>query len=181
MAIIATPSARSAQPPLIDEACVVTLPNGLRLVRDPSLPAAGNHGNDARTLATVLPRDGIVRLGSRAGIGEGGSGCLDDDGSVGTKWPWWRAKLGPLMISGRRLDGDARPLHAWIPNGYGRTGFQSSGVFFRTPGCWEVTGHTGGEAITFVVRAVMIGEKPKRQCHPPADDESFRRNWRRTQ
>ena len=72
------------------------------------------------------------------------------DGSIVLKVPWWRGVIGRLTIAGRRLDGDAPPASAWIPTGYGRTGFQSTAVTYPTPGCWEVTGRAGGANLTFI-------------------------------
>jgi hypothetical protein len=64
---------------------------------------------------------------------------IEADGSVGMKWPWWRGVKRKLKISGRRLDRKASPLTAYLPDGYGRNGFQPSGISFPTEGCWEVT------------------------------------------
>jgi hypothetical protein len=41
-------------------------------------------------------------------------------------------------------------LRSSVPDGYGTHGFQSSGVYFPTEGCWEVTGTVGGSSLTFV-------------------------------
>ena len=54
------------------------------------------------------------------------------------------------------LDGSAPPLIADIPDGYGDTGFQSSGVIFPAEGCWEVTGKVGTTVLTFVTRVVKV-------------------------
>ncbi len=115
--------------------CPVTLPNGW--------VAPGNdrgdtfHGNGR--LWTALSPDG------KALIAPG------KDGSLGTKLPWWRAVRGRLSITGRRLDRPASPLRAWIPDGYGETGFQASAVYFPSEGCWEITGKAGDAELTFVV------------------------------
>jgi hypothetical protein len=76
------------------------------------------------------------------------------------KFPWWRGVQGRLIIEGRRLDADAPALRAHIPNGYGASGFQATGLIFPTPGCWEVTGHAGEATLSFVVSVVKIGEGP---------------------
>jgi hypothetical protein len=55
-----------------------------------------------------------------------------------------------LKITGRRLDAPGPPLVASVPDGYGTAGFQASGVFFPTVGCWEITGSVGGSTLTFV-------------------------------
>ena len=63
---------------------------------------------------------------------------------------------GDLRISGRRLDAAAPPLRDDVPDGYGSTGFQASGVHFPTEGCWEVTGDLGTATtlsfVTFVIK-----------------------------
>jgi hypothetical protein len=75
---------------------------------------------------------------------------IDQDGSVGMKFGWWRQVSGYLRVTGRRLDAPAPPLRADVPAGYGRTGFQASGVYFPDEGCWEVTGKVGRTTLTFV-------------------------------
>lgn len=90
------------------------------------------------------------------GLGDGGvivatSQEVEKDGSVGWKFGWWRQPSGVLTITGRRLgDGSTAPLRVFVPRGYGRSGFQASGVYFPTEGCWEVTGEVGATTLTFV-------------------------------
>jgi hypothetical protein len=72
------------------------------------------------------------------------------DGSVTAKVGWWRGVPGKLRIDGRRLDNAAPPLVGHVPDGYGDSGFQSSGITFPTAGCWQVTGHVGEASLTFV-------------------------------
>jgi hypothetical protein len=90
----------------------------------------------------------------------GGGGFVEHDGSLGIKWPWWRGVKGQLKITGRRLDAPAPTLRAWIPDGYGDTGWQVSNLIFPQPGCWEVTGTVGRASLTFVTRVVKIGDGP---------------------
>ena len=85
-----------------------------------------------------------------------GPGMRYDDGSLGMKWHWYRDVQGDLRISGRRLDGEAPPLRAEIPEGYGSTGFQATGLIFPTPGCWEVTGVVGESKLTFVTMVIDV-------------------------
>ncbi|MFX3824768.1 hypothetical protein ACJBTM_10570, partial [Streptococcus suis] len=54
----------------------------------------------------------------------------------GDKVMWIRPAGSDLVVSGRRLDGEAPPLRADIPCCY-PTGFQASGLIFPTGGCWE--------------------------------------------
>ena len=80
------------------------------------------------------------------------------DGSVEAKFGWWRGVAGELTIAGRRLDGQAPPLRASVPDGYGTSGFQATGVSFPTAGCWEVTGRVGSARLTFVTLVVAAEE-----------------------
>jgi len=54
-------------------------------------------------------------------------------------------------IEGGRLDGLTAPLRASVPAGYGRAGFQSTGLTFPTTGCWRVAGSVAGYELEFVV------------------------------
>jgi hypothetical protein len=74
------------------------------------------------------------------------------------KFPWVRGVRGKLTIQGKRLDAPAPPLRAHIPDGYGDTGFQATGIIFPTEGCWEVTGKVGDSSLTFVTRVVRVEE-----------------------
>jgi hypothetical protein len=65
---------------------------------------------------------------------------------------WSHERL--LTITGRRLDGPSKPLifdgasNAYIP---GRP-FITASVHLPAAGCWEITGHSRGEDLTFVVK-----------------------------
>lgn len=133
--------------------CRVTAPNGRRYSGD---LAGGNHGNEA--LVTALWSDG------RVDFRPGGPGCVEPDGYLGMKWPWWRSVRGNLTIEGRRLDGSAGPLRASIPKGYGETGFQATGLLFAGPGCWEVTGRVGEAKLSFVTLVVKTADGPTPRC-----------------
>jgi hypothetical protein len=67
---------------------------------------------------------------------------------------WPKERL--LTITGRRLDGPSKPLifetasNAYMP---GRP-FITASVHLPTAGCWEITGHSKGENLTFVVKIV---------------------------
>jgi hypothetical protein len=88
------------------------------------------------------------------GVIKAGPGFVDADGAVDMKFGWWRAVAGKLRITGRRLDASAPPVRGSVPDGYGATGFQASGVTFPTEGCWEVTGKVGVTTLTFVTLVV---------------------------
>ena len=124
-------------------ACPVTTPNGSN---PPGVAAADSgsiHGNGGLWVAIAY-----------GGIIPAGKSNQQPDGSTRMKFPWWRGDVGELRISGVRLDGAAPPLRADVPSGYGPTGFQASGVFFPTQGCWEITGRAGSAALTIVVMVV---------------------------
>lgn len=133
-------------------ACPMTAPNGAFY---PQEPAGGNHGNDA--LVTALWPASGVEFKPR------GAGCVEPDGYLGMKWPWWRRVRGPLRIEGRRLDGPAGPIRAHISD-YGPTGFQPIGLMFAGPGCWEVTGRVADQALTFVTLVTKVGDGPAARC-----------------
>jgi hypothetical protein len=128
--------------------CPVTVPNSST---PPGETSSGlNHGNGK--IWTVLWPEGTVRFEP------GGPGEILPDGSLAMKFPWWRGEgvVGPLQIEGKRLDGDAPPLQADIPEGYGDTGFQASGLIFPSEGCWQVTGRVGEAELTFVTRVIKV-------------------------
>ena len=123
--------------------CPVTLPNGS--TPPGQEPPASHHGNGA--LWADIDPDGVIRVKPED---------VGYKGSVDVKFGWWRGPRvrGALTITGRRLDGPAPPLQADIPEGYGDTGFQASGIIFPTEGCWEVTGRAGNATLTFVTYVV---------------------------
>ena len=134
-------------------ACPVTTPNGRGL---PGGYRRGNHGNGI-SLATSFSYDGKVTFMP------GGPGCVDRDGSLWMKWPWWRGVPGQLAIEGHRRDKAAEPLRAFIPP-YGPRGFQVTALIFPAPGCWEVTGRMGEASLSFVVLVEKIGGGPTSPC-----------------
>jgi hypothetical protein len=98
----------------------------------------GNYGNGK--LWTTLPTDGNLLV------------TPEKDGSLHQKFPWWRAVRGRLTIRGQRLDAPVTSLSAWVPEGYGETGFQASGIIFPSEGCWQITGKADDSELTFVVK-----------------------------
>ena len=146
-----TPSTIQATAEITD--CPVTAPDGRRYIAEPQ---GVNHGNDA--LVTFLWPAG------RVDFRPGGPGCVEPDGYLGMKWGWWRSVRGPLTVEGRRLDGPAGPVRAHIPDGYGDTGFQSTGLLFAGPGCWEVTGRVGDASLSFVTLVTKAAEGPAPRC-----------------
>ena len=72
-------------------------------------------------------------------------------GEEGVKVGWFRPAGATLKITGRRLDASAPPLEAHVPCCY-PTRFQSSGLFFPTEGCWQVTAQAANSQLSFVVQ-----------------------------
>jgi hypothetical protein len=78
---------------------------------------------------------------------------------TGQKIAWWREKgsaFGKLRVTGNRLDAGAPSLKVRIPSGYTNTwGFQSSVLYFTTPGCWQVVARVGlTQRYVFVIEVV---------------------------
>ena len=120
-------------------ACPVTLANGSTPPGVPPSVSGVNHGNGA-VWVDVYPGGKVVAQPDQ----------VDRDGSVDMKFPWWRGSVGQLVVTGRRLDGPSPPLRAYIPSGYGSSGFQATGLIFPTEGSWEVIGRVGKHTLTFV-------------------------------
>jgi hypothetical protein len=93
----------------------------------------------------------------RRGVIIAGPEFVAQDGSVGMKFGWWRAATGKLQVTGRRLDSPAPPARAYVPDGYGDSSFQASGVDFPTEGCWEVTGALPTTSLRFVTFVIKKG------------------------
>lgn len=55
-------------------------------------------------------------------------------------------------------------MRALMPDGYGDVGFQSTGLLFSGPGCWEVTGRIGDKSLSFITHVVKIGNGPAARC-----------------
>jgi hypothetical protein len=135
-------------------ACPVTPPDKFAPTSEASGPSELWISRRKPALRVGLWPDGTVVFQ------QGGPGSIEPDGSLGMKFPWWRENglRGKLKIHGRRLDASAPPLRAYVPEGYGNTGFQVTGLIFPTEGCWEVTGEVGDTHVTFVTRVVRIKE-----------------------
>jgi len=68
----------------------------------------------------------------------------------GNKVGWFRPEGAELNIEGQRIDGESPPLIADIPCCY-PTRFQSSGLYFPSEGCWEITASAAGSELSFTV------------------------------
>lgn len=146
-------------PPLTSEAiesCPVTLPNDISPVGEDG--SNFNLGNENGTIFTIPWPGGKIIFTPN------GPGAQESDGSLGMKWPWYRAVEGDVIIAARRLDANAPPPRTVVlrgnEDGYGETGFHPSGLWFSGEGCWEVTAVIGEENLTFVTLVVRFNFDP---------------------
>ncbi len=116
----------------------------------------------------------VLHPGSKFVFASGAPGFVDYDGALGIKVGWERKMKGRLQVSGRRLDGDAKPFRAYIYD-YGDIGFQPVYLVFPTPGCWEVTGHVADASLTFVTIVEKVGAGPDWKF------QGLERGWRVSQ
>jgi hypothetical protein len=142
-----TQQAKSSPTGIATATCPVTLPNRSVPADSTDWGPGDSHGNGR--LWTLLPPYGVVVAPDE---------YIEKDGSIGIKWPSWRGVQGKLTVEGRRLDRPARPLRAEINDDYGLSGFQPSGIYFSTEGCWEVTGKVAGARLTFVTLVVKASQ-----------------------
>jgi hypothetical protein len=88
-------------------------------------------------------------------------GSIEADGSIGWKYPVWRApgvgEAGDLQITGHELT-TGREIRSVIPGGYGQR-FQASGIYFPGDDCYELTLRSGPSSLTFVTM-VDVADAP---------------------
>lgn len=121
-----------------DSACPVTAPNGSTPPGEAADPR--NHGENG--IWTVLWPDGTVIVPAEN---------VDDRGVLWMKFPWWRGDgvVGRLEVSGHEMSTRAI-IESDVPDGYGMTGFQASGLGFPKPGCYTITAGAGGARLSIV-------------------------------
>jgi hypothetical protein len=144
------PAASSAAPPPARQVTLADARRCPKTIPGPAGPAvrprsalfgwSDSHGNGKLWVGGLWPHGVIVARRD----------FIQPNGSISMKFGWWRKVAGALTITGRRLDAPAPPLAASVPSGYGDTGFQASGVYFPTEGCWQVTGKVASTSLTFV-------------------------------
>jgi hypothetical protein len=143
----------SARQLAMQAACRVTVAPE-PMISPPGFSAAAFNYGTRYLRAELYWPDGILPAGR---LPSGASyATINRDGSIDLKLGWWRSVPGKLRIRGRRLDASAPPLRAYVPTGYGSTGFQVSGLTFPTAGCWRVTGAVAQAKLTFVVKVTKI-------------------------
>ena len=70
----------------------------------------------------------------------------------GQKVLWYKPSDPSLSVTGRRIDGNAPPLGYDISVDPRPSGpIQPSGVYFPTPGCWEIEAKAGKAELRLVV------------------------------
>jgi len=128
-----------------NDACAVTTPNGSTPPGEAT--STQNHGDDG--IWTVLWPDGTVVIPLEN---------VDADGVLWMKFPWWRARSvkGRLEISGQEVSTGSIVVSD-VPDGYGQTGFQASGIGFPRPGCYSITARAADARLTFVTRVRLTG------------------------
>lgn len=139
-------------------ACSPTLPNGNTPPGEE--PGPTFHGNGS-LFTSGLAEDGEIVADQR---------WIAEDGSIGIKFPWWRAlgvgAAGDLEITGHEINTGAI-VTASIPDGYGQA-FQASGITFPTEGCYEITVTSGDAMLTFVTKITKPAAEGQHGPPPPA-------------
>lgn len=150
------------------ETCKVTLPstptdNPPLPILDSGFQRSGRFGTDR--LWTVLPMNGIWRGLTPKAFGEY---------AYSNKLPWggvfsYKDKNGPLMVTGRRLDGAAPSFTETEPISgvHGMMGGINIPVF----GCWEITGRYNDEELSFTVWVAPWVESLTESTDPEASQE----------
>jgi len=143
----ATPSAPPTAMPTAT--CNPTQPNGDAPPGED--PGPGWYGN-GRLYTGLWPNGEILATPS----------FVEADGSIGMKFPWWRAPgvgvAGDLRITGHEISSSAS-IRAVIPDGYGQR-FQSSGIYFPMEGCYEITARSGDTSLVFVAKVTKVAKMP---------------------
>jgi hypothetical protein len=103
---------------------------------------------------TLGPPDALVRRIPSDSV------LVSDTGAISEKFVWYRQgnAEGELSISVQPADGRTHPTEpeVSIPGGYGTSGVQASGIAFPGPGCWEITGASGGVTITVIIQLDIV-------------------------
>lgn len=109
-----------------------------------------------------IPHDGKLYIADRYIEASG-----EYEGWRGTKMMWTRGDdvVGPLIISGERLDAEAPAAVdlVYLDGGqYGTMGFTPTWPTFPSAGCWEITGSVGDHELVFTLEVVFQDS----ECQP---------------
>ncbi len=145
---------RSASDPitpsyLVGPDCPVTVapssatpPPALHYRPPPPVPYVRDwYGNDA--LWVMLPADGTLPA------------LRQPDGTLTTRFPWFRLAPGSVKVAAERLDGPTDTFSADVGTvaEYGDRGFTPSILYWSAPGCWRITSQVAAHVtLTFVLR-----------------------------
>ena len=133
-------------------ACRGTLPN--HVASGPAFSRSQFNYGSANLRAHLNWKAGTLRAGI---LPDGGAmATINEDGSIYTKQGWWRGREGLLVVTGRRLDGPAPPMHGSVRPGYAETGFIPVTLIFPTTGCWRITGSLGKSRLTYTVEVTKL-------------------------
>lgn len=150
--MLLVPSFATAQP--VDPDCNVTS-NADGEEGSPQYPVPGTLGDREGSLDGMygsqglwirLPEDGIYRpdipgwIHADGSVDWGKTGIYRDDEAAGT-----------IDIHGHLTDEQSAMLTAYIPDGYGETGFQVAGIMFPDVGCWNITIASGSATLEFTM------------------------------
>ncbi len=154
----ATPAAArppETQPPVSNPSanCPVTLPGAASFEApapfSPNAPFGDQFWFGTENLWTALPNNGTW------------SGLPLNPGGYTQKVFWWSKQFSfedepqpNLVVSGKRLDGDAPALHVSRATNAEAGDIGTAmlvGVDFPTVGCWQITGQYKGSELSFVV------------------------------
>ncbi len=117
----------SPQAPRKTVECAVTTPNGI--AAGVEQPAPGSYGNREVSVGPFgLWPDGTVVFKP------GGSGFVTRNGSLGMKFGWPHGVSGQIRITGCRLDAEAPPLRAEVPDGSEIAVSRRPALFFQRQG-----------------------------------------------
>ena len=144
--------------PAATESVSAAYPDGCAITRPPSRPFV-----PPVPLAPALVRGGEFWYGTPAlwtSLRQDGtwSALPYHDGAYTQKVFWWSRDYkweSPLTVTGMRMDGSAAPLRASTATNAFAEDIGSSilvGVEVPAAGCWKITGHLKGMAVSFVVR-----------------------------
>lgn len=124
--------------------CPVTLPNH---VVQPPFGISRKLGYRHAQIAVELWPFGVTLVNKRD---------VMPDGLLGVKVGWYRYGRGRLRITATRFDKPGHVKRTRVPPGYGRTGFQSSAIYFPSEGCWKVTATVGHSHLTYVTVVLEV-------------------------
>jgi hypothetical protein len=154
-----TPNDTASRPDTPPKSCDVTIPSSRPFAASFRLSRLGHpfdgdawYGTEA--LWTAVPMNGVLH----------GPGPISSDFAYDNKMPWFSnlpnvSKLhGPLVITGRRLDG---PAPAFTET-FGDVGMV--GIAIPRFGCWQVTGHYRDAELTF---NVWVAQEQQADSAPP--------------